>query len=159
MAAPFTLPEVIPPTVLYQGAANAVACDTVSFKNLIRGWFVVIHTGANDTDLVLTLKEATDVASGTNQTVQKDAQRWQDLDAGTTSDVLARIADGTGFTIDPATMNGVVLVFEWDPSRFSEGYDCAFLGDSGGHASNVCTILFFGLRKDQQKTPLTVITD
>ena len=47
---------------LYQGAANAVACDVVSLKNFHRGAIVVTHTGSADTDLVLTVKEATAVA-------------------------------------------------------------------------------------------------
>ena len=152
-------PQDVKPVLLYQGAANAVACDYISLKNVMKFWFLVTHTGANDTDLVLTVKEATSVAGGSVQTIGRTVQIWLDADAGTTSDTLVRQTDATGYTIDPATQDGVQIVFQIDPAYLSAGFDCVNLGDSGGHASNICTIHAICEMNFQMATPLTVITD
>lgn len=160
MAYPWTLVENLKITLLNSNtAANAVACDVVSMKNFHKGWFLVHHTGTNDTDLVLTIKEATDVAAGTNQTVPAAQRIWFDVDAGTTSDTLVEQAAATGLTIDPATQAPMVAVIEWDPSDHTAGYDCVYLGDSGGHASNFCTIWFLGAMRYPQATPVSSIID
>lgn len=155
----FNLPEGAKIVGCYNGLANGVACDVVSMKTLQKGWFVVYHVGANDTDLVLTVKEATDVAAGTNQTITKDCRAWLDADQGATSDVVAETTAGTAFTIDPLTQNGVLLIIEIDPALLSEGYDCVFLGDAGGHAGNYCSILFVGVPKYAGASLPAVITD
>ncbi len=159
MTHPFSLPQELKVVALYQGAANAVACDVVSMKNFHKGWFIVYHTGANDTDLTLSLYEATDVAAGTNAAVTTVCQNWLDADAGTTSDVLVKQTDAYSLAIDPATQNGVVWVLEVDPAILSAGYDCVYLGDSGGHASNFCSILFVGVPRYTQGSLPAAITD
>ena len=131
-------------TLLYQGAANAVACDVVSMKNFHHGAFVAVHTGSSDTDLTLSLYEATSVAAGTNQAITKTVPLYVDADAGTSSDTLVRQADAYAYTIDTGVSANQVVVFEVDPSILSDGYDCVYLAGSGGNASNVCTILFVG---------------
>ena len=151
-------PQDVKPVLLFQGAANAVACDYISLKNVMACWLLVTHTGANDTDLVLTVKEASDVAGTGVQTIGRTVPIWLDADAGTTSDTLVRQTDATGY-IDPAVQNGVQIVFQIDPSYLSAGFDCINLGDSGGHASNICTIHAICEMNFQMATPLTVITD
>lgn len=155
----FSLPENLKVSLLYQGAANAVACDVVSMKNFHKGWFVVIHTGAADTDLTLTLYEATDVAAGTNAAVTKTCPIWVDLDAGTTSDTLAATTAAYAYTIDTGVAPNQIMVLEWDPAKHTAGYDCVYLADSGGHASNYCTILFMGDPRDQGATLPSAIVD
>lgn len=159
MAYPFSLAEGLKIVALYQGAANAVACDVVSMKNFHKGWFIVYHTGANDTDLVLSLYEATNVAAGTNAAVTTACPNWLDADAGTTSDVLVAQSDAYSLTIAPATQNGVIWVLEVDPAILSSGYDCVYLADSGGHASNLCSILFVGQPRYAQGSLPAAITD
>lgn len=159
MAYPFSLAEELKIVACYQGAANAVACDVVSMKNFHKGWFVVYHTGANDTDLALSLYEATDVAAGTNAAVTTACPNWLDADAGTTSDQLAAQTDAYSLTIDPATQNAVLWVLEVDPAILSAGYDCVYLADANGHASNFCSILFVGQPRYKQATLPAAITD
>lgn len=137
---------------LYQGAANAVACDVVNMELYNHGAFVVIHTGANDTDLVLSLYEATTVAAGTNAAITTAVPIYLDADMGTSSDIVAATTAGYTYTIDPATQNGVMLIFEIDPAILSEGYPCVYLSDSGGHSSNIVTILFVGEPKEKGAT-------
>ncbi len=157
----FNVPQQLKLVNCYNGAANAVACDVISMKNLIRGWFVVLHNGANDTDLTLSLYQATDVAAGTNKAVTTAQANYLDADQGASSDTLVKQADAYTITIDPATQNGVMWVLEVNPTTLdlANGYDCVYLGDSGGNASNFCTILFVGLPNFQGASLLTAITD
>lgn len=145
----------------YNGAANAVTCDVVSMKNFVRGWFVVHHTGANDTDLTLSLYQATNVAAGTNKAVTTALPNYLDDDQGTTSDTLVKQTDAYALTIDPATQNAVLWVLEVDPTvlDLASGYDCVYLGDSGGHANNFCDILFVGLANYQGASLPSAIID
>ena len=92
-------PQDVKPVLLFQGAANAVACDYISLKNVMACWLLVTHTGANDTDLVLTVKEASDVAGTGVQTIGRTVPIWLDADAGTTSDTLVRQTDATGYRL------------------------------------------------------------
>lgn len=144
---------------LYQGAANAVACDVVSMKNFHHGAFVVSHAGASDTDLVLSLYEATDVAAGTNAAITTAVPIYIDTDAGTSSDTLVRTTDNYTYTIDTGVAPNQMVVFEVDPSILSDGYDCVYLSDSGGNASNTCTIFFVGVPRYTGASLPTAITD
>jgi hypothetical protein len=151
--------EQVKVTLLYQGAANAVACDVVSFKNFHHGAFVVMHSGSSDTDLVLSLYEATTVAAGTNQAITTAVPLYVDADMGTSSDTLVRQTDAYAYTIDTGVSANQMVVFEVDPSILSDGYDCVYLADSGGNASNTVTILFVGAPRYSGATLPTAITD
>jgi len=155
----YKFPQDAKPVLLFQGAANAVDCDYISLKNVNACWIIVTHAGSNDTDLTLTVKEASAVAGTSAQTIGRSVPIWLDADAGTTSDTLVRQTDGTAITIDPATQNAALVVFQIDPSYLSAGFDCITLADSGGHASNTVSVLALCEMRQQQATPLTVITD
>lgn len=134
-------------SMLYQGAANAVACDVVNTENFEKGAFVVVHSGSSDTDLVLSLYEATDVAAGTNAAVTVTCPIYVDTDMGTASDTLAATTAAYAYTIDTGLYPSSMVVMEIDPAILSAGYPCCYLADSGGNASNVCTILWVGVPK------------
>lgn len=155
----FQIPTGLKPVLLNNSAGNAVACDVVSTKNVSRLWFLIFHAGSNDTDLTLQLTEATDVAAGTNAAVTKACPIWLDADAGTTSDTLVVQTADDNIVIDPATQNPVLAVIEWDPAKHTDGYDCVYLADSGGHASNTVQIFALCEMKYQQGTPPSVIVD
>jgi len=154
----FPLPERLKFVGGYIGAANAVAVDVVSCKNLHKVWFLIYHSGANDTDLVLTLTEYTAVG-GSSATVTKTCPIWIDADFGTSSDTIARTTDAAALTIDPATQNGVFAIIEWDPSKHTDGYDCITLADSGGNASNTCAIMIVGESRFPGASLPTAIAD
>ncbi len=136
----------------YQGAANAVACDTINMELFNHGAFVVIHTGSSDTDLVLSLYEATDVAAGTNAAITTVVPIYVDLDMGTSSDTLAATTAAYSYTVDTGVAPNQMAVLEIDPAILSAGYPCVYLSDSGGNASNICTILFLGEPKEKGAT-------
>lgn len=156
------IPQGLKPVLLYLGLANAVACDVASMKNVNKAWFIVAHSGANDTDLTLTLQEATAVAAVTNQAVAagKECPIYRDNDAGTTSDTLVSQTPALAITIDPATQNGVLAVIEWDPAKHdhADGFDCIYLADAGGDAGNyVCIIGLFDMKYQGDPTPSVIV--
>lgn len=129
----------------YQGAANAVACDIINMEQFLHGAFVVIHTGSSDTDLALTITESDDVSASNTATIGTACPIYIDVDMGASSDTLAATTAATSYTIDTGTAPNQMVVIEVDPAYLSEGYPCVYLGDSGGNASNTCTILWLGV--------------
>lgn len=147
-------------SVLPIQAANALSIgDYICMKNVNKAWAVITHVGANDTDMVLKFNEATDVAGSGAADMTKTVPIWSDIDAGTGSDTLVRQTDAATYTIDPATMNPVMVVMEFDPSKFSAGFDCVALKATGGHGSNNVHVLWI-LEMRYKGIPFpTVITD
>jgi len=132
-------------TKCYQGAANAVDCDIINMENFTHGAFVVVHTGAADTDLVLSLYESDDVAGSTTAAITTAVPLYADTDMGTTSDTLVAQTSDYDYTINTGEAPNQMVVFEIDPAILSDGYPCVYVSDSGGNASNTCTILFMGV--------------
>lgn len=158
----FSLPEnckLVP--VSLPGAANGATVDYVTCKDAKKVWFVISHAGASDTDLTLTLNEATDVAAGTNTAVTATCPIWQNTAAGTASDALARLAtDAAVVTINTTTTVPQFAVIEWDPMKHTAGYDCISLVDDGGDASNFLSIVaVIESRLPQADGPPSVIID
>ena len=139
----FNLPEnckLVP--VGLPGAANGLTCDRVSCKDAKKVWFIISHAGASDTDLTLTLNEATNVAGCSTTAVTATCPFWQNTAAGTASDALTRLAaDAAVVTIDTSTTVPQFAVIEWDPMKHTAGFDCISLVDSGGDGSNFLSIV------------------
>ena len=138
------LSESIQLSLCYQGAANAVACDIINMEQFIHGRFVVIHTGSSDTDLVLSLYESDDVAGSNTAAITTAVPIYADTNFGTSSDTLVAQTADYDYTIDTGTYPAQCVTFEIDPAILSAGYPCIYLADSGGNASNTCTIFFEG---------------
>lgn len=153
----FNFSEHVKITKCYQGAANAVACDVINMENFLHGAFVVVHSGSSDTDLVLTMYEATDVAAGTNAAITTTCPIYVDLDMGTSSDTLGATTAAYAYTVDTGVAPNQMVVIEVDPAILSAGYPCVYLADSGGNASNTCTILFLGIPRQSGATLPTAI--
>jgi hypothetical protein len=155
----FCFPQDCKITKLYMGAANAVDCDIVSLKNAHMCWIMFFHTGSSDTDLVLTLNEATDVAGGTSSAITTACPIWVDGDAGTSSDTLVRGTDTYAYTINTGDNPIQLGVWQIDPTIFSDGYDCLKITDSGGNASNTIAIFAITDPRQKQDAPLSNIID
>jgi hypothetical protein len=141
-------------------AATASVFDVISCKNAHKVWFVVHHSGANNTDATYTLTEYTAVG-GSASTVTETCPIWLDADAGAASDTLVRQTDAAAVVIDPATQNPVLFVMEWDPAKHTAGYDCItlVLGGAGGHASNIVSAYALIAERYPQATPPSAIID
>lgn len=161
---PLNFPEhyklVLGGSVLPIQAANALSTgDYICCKNVNKAWAVITHVGANDTDLTLEFSEAEDVAGTNAADVTKTFPIWRDNDSGTGSDTVSRSADAATAVIDPATQNPVLVVMEWDPAKFTAGFDCIAVKGNAGHASNNVHVLWV-LEMRYQGVPFpTVITD
>lgn len=156
----FSLPESCKIVGVVNGAAaNSLGCDYICMKNLQKLWFIIRHKGTNDTDLTLSLTEATDVAAGTNAAVVATFPIWADVDHGTSSDLLVRQTDAASYVIDPALYGASLVVIEWDPAKHTTGYDCITLTGAGGHGSNVVSVIAIGELKYAAASPPSVIID
>ena len=160
MALPITLPEdykvmVIAPTA----AANGATYDIISCKNALKVWFIVMHQGTNDTDLTLSLVESTDVAGTTTTAVTATFPIYVDTNAGTASDTLVKQTEAASYTVNTGVTTDQLVVIEWDPAKFSSGYDCIQLADTGGNASNYLTALAVIAPRYPQQSQVTAITD
>lgn len=159
----FTLPENLklvmatPPV-----AANGATYDYVSMKNVHKAWIIIQHYGGGgDTDLVLTVNEATTVAGGSATAITTGAefQIWGGIGAGTSLDALTRQDDAITYTIDTGASGDELVVFGIDASLLSEGFDCIALIDTGGHASNITSVLYALETRYPQATPPSAIID
>jgi len=145
--------------IVNNAAANSLGADYVCCKNALKVWFIVRHSGSTDTDLTLSLTEATDVAGGTNAAVTATFPIWVDADHGTTSDALVRQTDAASYVIDPALYGNSLVVFEWDPAKHTAGYDCITLTGANGNSANKVNAFVIIEERYAQATPPSAIID
>jgi hypothetical protein len=151
---------------LYKGAAATLGAagytDYVCLKNAHRVWFLISHSGANDTDLTaIGLEESTDVAAGTKAAVTETFPIWSIHAASyLTGDTWTRETDAAAYTpIDPALYGDTTLLFEWDPTKHTAGYDCIAVRCAGGHANNNINVWAFMETRYVQASPPAAIVD
>lgn len=144
-------------------AANALGtCDYISLKNAKGVYITVMHySGGGDTDLVLTVREATNVSAGSAAALTTGAEFpiWANTDTSL-SDALVRQADAVTFTIDTTAGKDQMWVAYIPAAKLSAGFDCVALHSTGGNAANYVSVLYQldGVRYQQASIP-TAITD
>lgn len=144
-------------------AANALGtCDYISLKNAKGVYITVMHySGGGDTDLVLTVNEATNVAAGSAQAITTGAefQIWANTDTSI-SDALVRQTDAITFTVDTTAGKDQLWVAYISAAKLSAGFDCVALVSANGNAANLVSVLYQldGARYQQDSMP-TAITD
>lgn len=163
MPFPRSLPSEMKIVQLFYGATNAAAhvtnVDVISCKNAHKVWIVGYHALTNATTCVVSLYEATDVAGGTHRAITETFPIWTAI-SSTSLDTLTRQTDAASLTIDPdGTDNPLLFVLEWDPAKFSAGYDCLTVDLATGHANDRCLLLAFIEERYQQATPPSAIVD
>lgn len=128
-------------------AANAIA-DTSSWFDLskCKGVFIVVeHYRGGDTDLVLTVHEGAAASGTTAITTGAEFPIWVATDA-LNDPTLVRQTDALTYTIDTGVYTGSqIVVFYIDASILSAGYRYVQLGASGGHASSIVSVMYFGV--------------
>jgi len=163
MPFPFTLPETCKIVTLYGGATNGsitTMSDYISCKNALKVWIVGYAWGANASTFPLTMYEATTVAGGSSAIITATWPIWKVI-ATTATDALTRVAaDAALLTIDPdGTDSTMLFVFEWDPAKFSAGFDCLAVKGATGNAGDFCVILAIVQERYQQALAPSAIVD
>ena len=158
-----TLPQDCKIVTLYGGASNGsitTMSDYVSFKDVLKGWIVGYYYGTTATTFPVTLYEATTVAGAGSAIVTASWPIWKVV-ATTSTDALARQTDAAILTIDPdgSSTSPMLFAFEWDPAKFSAGFDCLGVKGATGHGSDVVVLLAFLQTRYAQVTPPSVIVD
>ena len=156
-------PETIPVTQGHEPvAANALAtCDYVSMKNCHALLVTVMHySGGADTDLVLSFKQATDVAATGAKVVSNVMPLWVNVDTASTDTMVAQTA-AAGYTIDTGAGLDQIAQFLLDASLLdvANGFDCIALHSTGGNAANYVSVLYQAVPRYAQATPPARITD
>ena len=136
---------------------GAITTDVVSLKNAIKATVIVDLTQAVGHASVITLKQATDVAAGTN--ADGPASRiWANEDVAASDTLVAQTA-ALSYTVTNNVKKKQV-VFEVDPASLTDGYDCIYftIGDSS-QATNFANITALIETNYQRATPPAAITD
>ena len=157
----FTLPENLAIVMAHEPvAADALGtCDYVCCKNVHKLWVVLSHYSAGgDTDLVVTWNEATNVSAGSAAAITVVCPIWYNVDTAS-ADLLTRATDAITYTVDTGAGLNQIWVMEWDPAKFSDGFDCFALVTTGGHASNLVSVTYFAQMRYQSAVLPTIITD
>ena len=156
-------PEIIPITQGHEPvAANALAtCDYISLKNAHKVLITVHHySGGGDTDLVLSIKQATDVAATGAKVLSATMPLWVNVDTSLT-DTMVKQANAAGYTIDTGDGKDQIVQFELDASLLdmANNFDCIAVHSTGGNASNIVSVLYQIIPRYAQATPPARITD
>jgi hypothetical protein len=111
----------------------------------------------DDVDLVVTWNESTDVAGGTTSAITATCPIWYNIDTAT-ADLLTRATDAITFTINTGAGKNQLWIMEWDPAKFSAGYDCFQIRMSGAGAS-IVDVLYIAEPRYQSDVNVAAITD
>ena len=136
---------------------GGVTSDVISLKNAVRASIIVDLTQAVGHATVVSLKQATDVAAGTNAAGPASGL-WANEDTAAT-DTLVKQTDAASYTVT-ANIKHKQVVFDVDPAALTDGYDCVYvtLSDSS-QATNFVNAQAIVRTSYQRATPPAVITD
>lgn len=131
--------------------------DVVSCKNFKKLWAVISMTYVDNVDVVVTWNESTDVAGTGDVAISATCPIWYNVDTATT-DLLTRATDAATFTMDAGAGKNQIWIMEWDPSKFSAGFDC-FKIVTAGAAASVVSVVYIGEPRYQSDVNVSAITD
>ena len=136
---------------------GAITSDVVSLKNAIKATIIVDLTQAVGHASVITLKQATDVAAGTNADGPV-SRIWANEDVATSDTLVAQTA-ALSYTVTNDIKKKQVVI-EVDPASLTDTYDCIYVtvGDSS-QATNFANITALIETNFQRATPPAAITD
>ncbi len=135
----------------------ALTSDVVSLKGAIRAWIVLHLTQAAGHATTPTLRQATDVALGTTA-AGPTSRIWANEDVAA-SDALVEQTAGASYAV-AADVKNKVVVFEIDPAKLTDGYDCVYLTQAtSSQASNLVSAEAIIQTNFQQATPPSAIVD
>lgn len=154
--------EIFPVTQGHEPvAANALGtCDYISMKNCHSVLITVMQAYGGDTDLVLSIKQATDVAA-TGAKVMSGAMQFAINTDTSLTDTMVKQTAAAGYTIDTGAGKDQIVQFLLDVSLLdvANGFDCIALHSTGGNASSIASVLYQVVPRYAGGTPPTRITD
>jgi hypothetical protein len=149
---------------LYGGPSNGsvtTMSDYISLKNANKVWIVGYYYGTTGTTFPVTMYEATAVAGTGSAIITATWPIWTCCST-TVLDTLTRGTDAASLTIDPdggAGASPMLFIFEWDPQKFSAGFDCLAVKGATGNAADNVTILAFIAERYASASPPSAIVD
>jgi len=136
---------------------GGVTSDVVSLKNAIKATIFIDVTQAVGHATAFALKQATDVAAGTNA-AGPTSKIWANEDVATSDTLVAQTA-AASYTVT-ADVKNKQIVIEVDPASLTDGYDCIYItAADSSQATNLMSASVFIETNYQRATPPAAITD
>ena len=101
----------------------ALTSQVVTLKNAVRATLTLHFTNAVGFASVPTIKQATDIAAGTNA-AGPTCRIWANEDTAATDTLVAQTA-AASYTM-AADVKNKMVVFEIDSASLTDGYDCVY---------------------------------
>ena len=135
----------------------ALTSQVITVKNAIKVWLVLHFTNAVGFASVPTIKQATDIAAGTNA-AGPTCRVWANEDTAATDTLVAQTA-AASYTM-AADVKNKMVVFEIDPASLTDGYDCVYCTiATSSQATDFVAGEWVILDNFQQATPPSAILD
>jgi hypothetical protein len=135
----------------------ALTSQVITVKHAIKVWLVLHFTNAVGFASVPTIKQATDIAAGTNA-AGPTCRIWLNEDTATTDTLVAQTAAASQAT--DAVIKNKMVVFEIDPASLTDGYDCVYCTiATSSQATNFVSGEWVIQTNYQQATPPSAILD
>lgn len=136
---------------------GAVTSDVVSLKNAIKATIVIDVTQAVGHATVFALRQATDVAAGTNA-AGPTSRIWAN-EAVASSDTLVAQTAAASYTVTNDIAKKQIVI-EVDPASLTDAYECIYVTASdSSQATNFMNATVFIETNFQRATPPAAITD
>ena len=136
---------------------QALTSQVISLKLAVRAWLVLNFTQAVGFASTPTLKQATDIAAGTNA-AGPSSRIWANEDVAATDTLVAQTA-GASYAV-AADVKNKLVIFEIDPATLTDGYDCIYLTiATSSQATNFVSGEAYLQTNFAQATPPSAILD
>ena len=132
--------------------------DVISLKNAHKAWIVVNMTQAVAHATLLTVRQATNVAAGTNAVLAAVVPIRANEDCAASDALVAQTA-ALNYTVT-ADIKKKQIIFEIDPASLTDGYICVYItAADSSQASNLWGVEAILATRHPQATPPSAIVD
>lgn len=109
----------------------------ITVKDSQRAWIVAYLDQGNAATVLLTPRQATNVAGGGSKVLANNVQIWANLDIAA-SDILVRQADAVNFTTD-AGIKEKIVIFQVELAGLdvAGGFDCITVATGASNVANI----------------------
>jgi len=118
-----------------QTNAGALTGDYISLKNVVRCTIVVHGIWATADTSAITIEQATAVAPANSTAIVDVVPIWANLDCDA-DDTLTAATAAVSYTTN-ADAETKIIVFQVDPDKLDDGYDCITVKVGASSGSNV----------------------